>query len=198
VTRGMRVALAATVLIACEREARPFGDSPPAHSVSPQSSLQPGPTLTTDTGAVASAPGGPTAAQYAAGDRGRGRYDSNAWGANEGKRLFTQMNCSGCHSNGGGGIGPALMDDEWLYGSEPNSLYETIVSGRPNGMPAFKDRLTAQQVWQLVSYVRSLSALTPKGARPSRLDHMMVKPAEMQTPNGRPRVVRPASAAPSP
>ena len=35
-------------------------------------------------------------------------------------------------------------------------------------------------VIRLVAYVRSLSGLTPKGARPSRDDHMMVKPAPAQ------------------
>jgi cytochrome c oxidase cbb3-type subunit 3 len=194
----MAAAIALMSLAACEREARPFTDSPPAHSVARQSSLQPGPTLTSDTTAVHAAATAPTAMQYVMGDQAKGRYDHNAWAANEGKRLFNQMNCTGCHSNGGGGIGPALMDDEWLYGSEPNSVYETIVSGRPNGMLSFRDRLAPQQVWQLVSYVRSLSGLTPKGARPSRQDHMMTKPAEMQTPNARPRVVKPPSAAPAP
>jgi mono/diheme cytochrome c family protein len=37
----------------------------------------------------------PRAAQY---------YD-NADAVNTGKRLFQQYNCSGCHSNGGGGMG---------------------------------------------------------------------------------------------
>ncbi len=131
------------------------------------SELQPGPTLVIQ--------------------REEGVYDDNAWGTADGKRLFNWMNCSGCHANGGGGMGPALMDDVWIYGFEPEQIYKTIVEGRPNGMPSFRDRLTAQQVWQLVAYVRSLSGLTPKGARPGRDDHMMMKPAEAQTPNARPK-----------
>jgi cytochrome c oxidase cbb3-type subunit III len=127
-----------------------------------------------------------------------GRYDHIAWATSEGKRLFTQMNCAGCHANGGGGMGPALMDDQWLYGSNPESIYETIVAGRPNGMPSFRDRLAPTQVWQLVAYVRSMSGLTPKGSRPARGDHMMTRPAEQQTPNATPRVVKPPYAAPSP
>src|SRR5690242_18617526 len=35
----------------------------------------------------------------------------------EGKKLFSRYNCTGCHGNGGGGSGPALMDDRWFYGS---------------------------------------------------------------------------------
>jgi len=84
-------------------------------------------------------------------------------------------------------MGPALMDDKWLYGSRPQDIFTTIVEGRPNGMPSFRDRIPEQQVWQLVAYVRSLSSLTPKGARPGRNDHMSVKPAPMQTPHAKPK-----------
>src|ERR1700722_10717135 len=40
-------------------------------------------------------------------------YYNNAEAVNTGKRLFQQYNCSGCHSNGGGGMAPDLMDDVW-------------------------------------------------------------------------------------
>ena len=63
-------------------------------------------------------------------------YD-NAKAVNDGKRLFGQYNCSGCHSNGGGGMAPALMDDEWIYGGRLDQIHDTIVQGRPNGMPAW-------------------------------------------------------------
>jgi mono/diheme cytochrome c family protein len=33
-----------------------------------------------------------------------------------GKQLFQAMNCTGCHSNGGGGMGPALMGKTRIYG----------------------------------------------------------------------------------
>jgi cytochrome c oxidase cbb3-type subunit III len=183
------VGVAALWLIAtsCKREERPFDDSPLALSLARASELQPGPMVISDTARGTLAP-----------TTAKGRYDDNAWGANEGKRLFSQMNCTGCHSNGGGGIGPALMDDEWIYGADASTVYETIVSGRANGMPSYKDKLTPQQVWQLVSFVRSLSGLTPKGARPARSDHMQVKPAEMQTPNAKPRVAPPRTAPPKP
>ena len=84
-------------------------------------------------------------------------------------------------------MGPPLMDDEWLYGSLPNQIFASIAEGRANGMPSWKYRLTNKQIWQLVAYVRSLSSLTPKGARSGRSEHMMVKPAPMQTPNAKPK-----------
>jgi len=98
------------------------------------------------------------------------RYGGDAWQIGEGQRLFRWMNCTGCHGNGGGGMGPSLMDDEWRYGSSMADIVRTIDWGRPNGMPAFHDKLTGQQMWQLAAYVRSLSGLARKDAVPSRAD----------------------------
>ena len=152
---------------ACEREARRLNEQPPAAPATfvAQGELQPGPTFISDTS--------------------EGPFDDNAQGTTEGQQLFSQMNCSGCHGNGGGSIGPPLMDDEWIYGSLPTQIFATIAEGRPNGMPTFKYRLTNEQIWKLVAYVRALSGLTPKSPRPGREDHMMIKPAPMQTPNAK-------------
>jgi cytochrome c oxidase cbb3-type subunit 3 len=101
-----------------------------------------------------------------------GPYDGVAWGISEGARLYTQMNCSGCHFHGGGGMGPALMDRTWLYGGDDADVFATILLGRPNGMPSFRSKLTDDQAWQLVAYVRSLSGRAPKQAGAARDDHM--------------------------
>src|SRR5947207_328285 len=53
-------------------------------------------------------------------------YEGNAQTVSEGQRLFEQYNCSGCHFHGGGGIGPALMDSDWIYGSSPANIYASI------------------------------------------------------------------------
>ncbi len=100
----------------------------------------------------------------------------------EGKTLFEWFNCVGCHAHGGGAIGPALMDEKWIYGASPQNLYDTIAEGRPNGMPAFGDKLSSDQIWKLVAYVRSLAGQTPKDASPSRSDHMNMKPSEQEMP----------------
>ena len=102
----------------------------------------------------------------------------NAYAMNEGKRLYQSYNCSGCHAHGGGAIGPALMDDAWIYGSEPANVFATIVEGRPNGMPSFRGKVPDFQVSQLVAYVRSMSGLTSQVAAPSRNDTMHVKAPE--------------------
>jgi cytochrome c oxidase cbb3-type subunit 3 len=99
-------------------------------------------------------------------------YDNNAPALAEGQMLYTQMNCVGCHSHGGGGMGPALMDDEWRYGGRIDQIAATIAEGRPNGMPAWRGKLTQDQIWKLAAYVRSLSGQQSKDAVSSRTDAM--------------------------
>jgi cytochrome c oxidase cbb3-type subunit 3 len=102
----------------------------------------------------------------------RTRHEENAYSVAQGKTLFRWYNCNGCHAAGGGGMGPALMDEQWLYGSESRAIYETIMNGRPNGMPAFKGRISEDQVWQLVAYVRSMSGWVSKDVAPGRADSL--------------------------
>lgn len=158
-----------TVLFACKREERRFRESPPAATASgavTQSELQPGPAV------------------IQAGMRNP--YEDNAYAVAEGKQLFDQMNCSGCHSHGGGGIGPPLTDNEWIYGSEPQNIFQTITEGRPGGMPAFRGKLPNYQIWELVAYVRALGGLQGKAIRTTRDDHMMYKESEQARDKGQP------------
>ena len=89
------------------------------------------------------------------------------------------MNC--------GGMGPALIDDKWIYGSDPDQVYATILQGRPNGMPSFYGKLTNHQLWELAAYVRSLGGLTPKDPATGRGDHMNVKQPENSAPKQQPK-----------
>ncbi|TIP37515.1 MAG: cytochrome C, partial [Mesorhizobium sp.] len=93
------------------------------------------------------------------------------------------FNCSGCHANGGGGMGPALMDQKWIYGSSMESIHATIRDGRPNGMPSFRDKIPDDQIWELAAFVRSLSGNAPSSAAPSRNDDMMAHPSENRMPD---------------
>ena len=103
----------------------------------------------------------------------RNPYEGNAYAAAEGQRLFEWYNCTGCHARGGGGMGPALMDARWTYGGSPGQIFRTIVEGTPKGMPAWGVRIPEYQIWQLVTYVQSLSAdkrlAQPPGPRMDRL-----------------------------
>ena len=70
------------------------------------------------------------------------------------------------------------MDDAWIYGSQPEQVFATIVEGRPNGMPSFRGKLPDYQIWQIVAYVRSMSGQASKNAAPSRDDDMQYKKPE--------------------
>jgi cytochrome c oxidase cbb3-type subunit 3 len=179
--RAFPLLLVPVALLSCERENRRFREvastaSPP---VVMQSELRAG--------------GGP-------GDVAMDHpYLRNAWAMSEGKRLFSWMNCAGCHSpNGGGAMGPPLSDEEWVYGVEPEKIFATISGGRPNGMPAFGGKLSNQQIWQLVAYVRTLSGLQRKDVKPSRSDAMTEKESEVRRPPREPQAstTPPASVQP--
>jgi cytochrome c oxidase cbb3-type subunit 3 len=105
-------------------------------------------------------------------------YEGNAYAISEGQRLFNWYNCSGCHANGGGGIGPPLIKKDqrdWIYGGDAANIFDTIVKGRPNGMPTWGGKIPEYQIWQIVTYVRSLNQLEPKAATPSRPDTLEQK-----------------------
>ena len=118
------------------------------------------------------------------------RLEENAFALSEGKRLFGAFNCTGCHANGGGGIGPALMDDVWFYGYGADQIYRSILEGRPNGMPSYRGKIADAQMWQIAAYVRSLSGFAPKDAATSRSDHMSGPPPENATTKQQPKIAR--------
>jgi cytochrome c oxidase cbb3-type subunit 3 len=109
-------------------------------------------------------------------------YRRNAWGISEGKRLYSSYNCVGCHSRGGGGMGPPLMDHRWIYGAEGREIFESIAKGRPNGMPAFGGRIPESQIWMLVAYVQSMSGNAPLDVLPGRSDQMQAGAPENARP----------------
>ena len=69
--------------------------------------------------------------------------------------------CFACHGMDGKGqqaLGaPNLTDKVWLYGSSEAKIVETIVQGRANQMPAWKEFLGEGKVHVLAAYVLSLS-----------------------------------------
>jgi cytochrome c oxidase cbb3-type subunit III len=85
------------------------------------------------------------------------KYYDNPEAVQIGKALFYSMNCAGCHSNGGGGMGPSLMGGQWRYGGRLEQIRQSIADGRPNGMPSWAARLSDADMWELAAYVRSMS-----------------------------------------
>ena len=93
-------------------------------------------------------------------------YAEDARALAEGKLLYESFNCAGCHgSNGGGAIGPPFADADWIYGSEPENIFQSVAQGRPNGMPTFGGKIPPETLWKIVAYVRSLDPTLPKGGQ---------------------------------
>jgi cytochrome c oxidase cbb3-type subunit 3 len=168
--RRMAFVLAAALalsLSACEREARRF-DAPARN----QSASEDTPRLGANQPALS------LQGQVRSPLRSASPYDGNAYAVNQGKRLYRWYNCSGCHSMGGGGIGPSLMDETWKYGGDPASIFASITQGRPEGMPSFGGHIPEDQVWQIVAYVRSMSGQLRQDVAPSRADALYPGPPE--------------------
>jgi cytochrome c oxidase cbb3-type subunit 3 len=68
-------------------------------------------------------------------------------------------NCSTCHgSDARGARGfPNLTDDDWLYGGDEQTVYQSIAGGRHGVMPALAGALGDTGVNEVASYVVSLS-----------------------------------------
>ena len=60
-----------------------------------------------------------------------------------------------CHgAGGGGGMGPALLDDEWKFGSDDLTLFKLIKGEIPQQtMPAaFGSVLKDDEIWKIIAF----------------------------------------------
>jgi cytochrome c oxidase cbb3-type subunit III len=74
----------------------------------------------------------------------------------DGEKLFSAMNCDGCHGGGAlGWVGPSLVDGRWRYGGADGEVYHSIFYGRPRGMPAYGGILSPDAIWKLITYLRA-------------------------------------------
>ncbi|MBC8089653.1 MAG: c-type cytochrome [Phycisphaerae bacterium] len=81
----------------------------------------------------------------------------------DGAQLYVSMNCAGCHGGkGGGGIGPPLSDARWIYGHRLENIVQTVLQGRPNGMPSYAHKLPQREVWKIAMFVQSFSHALPE------------------------------------
>jgi mono/diheme cytochrome c family protein len=82
----------------------------------------------------------------------------------DGRKIYLKQGCSGCHGmGGGGGMGKPLIDDEWRFGSDDQTLFKLIRGEIPNQtMPnAIGKVLTDDEIWKVLLYVRSVYAGDP-------------------------------------
>jgi mono/diheme cytochrome c family protein len=90
----------------------------------------------------------------------------------EGKKYYL-VNCVECHDEAGKGTGrrdftgtpPAdLTDpDAWTHGTSEQAIFKSTKDGTPDDMPPYKDKMTDEEIWHTVNFVRSL---WPENKRP--------------------------------
>ena len=76
----------------------------------------------------------------------------------EGKRLYDRW-CASCHMRDGSGrMGPSLIDDEWKYERAATTVgqFEIIYAGAAGAMQPFKDRLSPEEILQVIAYTDHL------------------------------------------
>lgn len=98
--------------------------------------------------------------------------ESNPASLAEGKRLYGATDCALCHGKDGAGKGVLAKDvsmnlHDWrkpesLAHFTDGELSYLILKGKGR-MPAYDDRETPEQVWQIVNYIRSMP---PSGDAP--------------------------------
>ncbi|MCS7079009.1 MAG: c-type cytochrome [Chloracidobacterium sp.] len=66
--------------------------------------------------------------------------------------------CAGCHQVNGGGNkainATNFQDPGWQRNNSSPGMVTSIVNGKGKVMPAYKDKLTLQQIYYLVEYIR--------------------------------------------
>jgi cytochrome c oxidase cbb3-type subunit 3 len=89
-------------------------------------------------------------------------YLSDATSLEAGKKIFVTA-CAACHAaDGGGTVGPNLVDDYWLHGGSISDIFKSIKYGWPEkGMKSWKDDYSPAQIAQITSYIKSLKGTKP-------------------------------------
>jgi hypothetical protein len=75
-----------------------------------------------------------------------------------GQRFFIRLAALDAHGvNGHGGVGSPLIDKQWKYGDDDQTLFE-FITGQigESRMPSFGEALEEDQAWKILAEVRSL------------------------------------------
>ena len=90
-------------------------------------------------------------------------FTGNADMAAEGRALYFQVGCQGCHGGGGGGgMATSVIDGAWTFGSDDEVLFRLIKGEIPGQtMPTVYSVLEDEEVWQILAFIRSVYAGDP-------------------------------------
>lgn len=106
-------------------------------------------------------------------------FDESAVALAAGKSIY-ETNCVACHAaDGGGGVGPNLVDDYWLHGSTIKDLFGVVKYGVvEKGMIPWEDQLSPEQIQQVSSFVLSLKGTIPANPKIPQGELYSATPAE--------------------
>ena len=94
----------------------------------------------------------------------------------EGRSQF-RFNCSMCHGVNAQGTqkAPSLTTGRWAHGGSDGELFSTIQHGVPGTlMPAQESILTETEIWQVISYLRSLQKPAPMAGNAARGEKILM------------------------
>lgn len=88
-------------------------------------------------------------------------FTGNADAIKEGRQLYLEKGCPGCHGSGGGGAmagATAFIRDTWKFGGDDETYFKVIKGTYPGQtMPAvFGATLTDEQTWKIIAWIRSI------------------------------------------
>jgi cytochrome c oxidase cbb3-type subunit III len=94
------------------------------------------------------------------------KHNEDPAAVQRGSKIFQDKGvCYDCHSRDATGISdygaPNLIDDDWLYGGDEQSIYRSIYDGRHGLCPAWIGKLSFPTIRALAVYIHSHSKESP-------------------------------------
>lgn len=88
-------------------------------------------------------------------------FTGNADAIKEGRQLYLQSGCPGCHGSGGGGAmagATAFIRDAWKFGGDDETYFKVTKGIYPGQtMPAvFGSILKDEEIWKIIAWIRSI------------------------------------------
>jgi mono/diheme cytochrome c family protein len=111
-------------------------------------------------------------------------YADYASVAADGRKVYLAAGCNGCHGMGGGGMGPPLTNQVWVYGKDDDTLFRLIALGSDElqkqgysrkgsenvvgPMPPFGEIVKSDDdMWKIIAFIRSVNADSAGGSSAS-------------------------------
>ena len=104
--------------------------------------------------------------------------------AADGRKVYLSAGCNGCHGMGGGGMGPPLTNQIWVYGKDDDTLFRVIALGSDElqkqgykrigsetvvgPMPPFGEIVKSDDdMWKIIAFIRSVNPESAEGSAAS-------------------------------